>query len=180
VFHGWVLAVQGQAAAGVTAIQQGLAAYRATQAELSRPYFLGVLAEAYGHHRRPDLGLQALADAVTLVHATGERFYEAEIYRLQGELLLAQTGTRRHTTGKSIHEADVCFQRALQIARRQQARAFELRAAVSLSRLWHQQGKAMPARRLLGEVYGWFSEGFETRDLQEASALLDVLQSPGA
>ena len=99
---------------------------------------------------------------------TGERWYEPELYRLKGELLLA------HAMGHDT-EAETCFRQALDIARRQQAKSWELRAALSLSRLWQRQGKRDEARELLAEVYGWFTEGFDTADLQEAKALLEEL-----
>src|SRR5262249_3478902 len=149
VFQGWVLAVQGQGDEGIEHICQGIAAYRATGAELLRPHFLGLLAEAYGRRARTNQGLEALAEALALVDRTGERLHEPELYRLQGQLLLTAS-VANHS------EAEACFQRALTLARRHQARSLELRAAVSLSRLWQQQGKHARARRLLGEVYGWF------------------------
>ena len=99
---------------------------------------------------------------------TQERFYEAEVHRVQGELVLAQAADQHA-------QAETCFQHALAIARRQQARSWELRAAMSLARLWQQQGKRAEARALLAPVYGWFTEGFDTADLQEARALLDEL-----
>ena len=102
---------------------------------------------------------------------TGERCYEAELYRLKGECLLAQTGARCKES-----EAEECFRQALDVARHQQAKSLELRAAMSLSRLWQQQGKRTEAHQILAEIYGWFTEGFETPDLQEAKALLEALQ----
>jgi predicted ATPase len=135
---------------------------------LQWPYFLALLAEAYGNAGQADDGLQVLAEALMLVDKTGERLWEAELHRLQGELLLRQAIP--DTT-----QAEPCFQQALTIARRQQAKSLELRAAMSLAQLWHQQGKQAEARALLAEVYGWFTEGFDTADLQEARALLTVL-----
>ena len=118
-----------------------------------------------------------LAEALTLLNKTGERFWEAELHRLKGELLLAQDSTGQGGKGKRPQwgEAEACFYQALTVARRQQATAHELRAALSLSRLWQQQDKCAEARQLLAEVYGWFTEGFDTPDLQEAKALLDEL-----
>ena len=110
------------------------------------------------------------AEALATVHNTGERWYEAELHRLKGELLLAQEG-KRH---KSV-EGEACFQQALAIARRQQAKSLELRAAMSLARLWRQRGKRAEAYELLAPIYGWFTEGFDTADLQEANALLKEL-----
>jgi predicted ATPase len=107
-----------------------------------------------------------LAEALAVTEHTGERCWEAEQYRLQGELLQARA---------DAWQAERCFRQALEIARHQQARSLELRAAMSLSRLWRQQGKRAEARDLLAPIYGWFTEGFDTADLQEAKALLDAL-----
>jgi predicted ATPase len=112
-----------------------------------------------------------LADAFDHVQHTGECWWEAELQRRKGELLLQGAGRRRQAT----ETPEVCFRQALEVARRQQAKALELRAAMSLSRLWQQQGKHDAARQMLAEVYGWFSEGFDTVDLQEAKALLEQL-----
>jgi predicted ATPase len=170
-FRAWVLTVQQQTATGIAYIRQGMAAYRATDAEVSRPYLLGLLPAAYGHHRRADLGLEVLAE----VHATGERFYEAKLPRLQGELLLHVEGGVQY----AAVTAEACFQQALQMARAQQAKVLALRAAMRLSRLWQRQGKPGPAQRLPGDVYDWFTEGFESRDRQEARDLLDAIGSHG-
>jgi predicted ATPase len=118
-----------------------------------------------------------LAEALIVVNNSRERHWEAELYRLKGEQLLAQAGKRRKAKGKKQPwgEVEACFHQALQIARRQQAKSWELRAAMSLARLWQQQGKRAEARELLAPVYDWFSEGFDTADLQDAKALLAVL-----
>jgi predicted ATPase len=116
----------------------------------------------------PEDGLQALVEAHTLMEQHEERWWEAEVARLRGVLLLQQTGMPQA-------EAETWFQRALDVARRQQAKSLELRAAMSLSRLWQQQGKQTEARELLAPVYGWFTEGFDTADLQDAKALLEAL-----
>jgi predicted ATPase len=168
VHRGWALAKQGQAEDGIQQIHQAMATLRATGAEWLRPYCLGLLAEAYGQAGQGEEGLTALAEALAAVDRTGERGYEAELYRLQGELLLRQAVPE-------VAQAEVCFQQALIIARCQQARSWELRAAMSLGQLWQQQGKRTEARELLTPIYGWFTEGFETADLQEAKALLDEL-----
>jgi predicted ATPase len=168
ILRGWALAEQGGEEEGVTQICQGLAAYRATGAEFFRPYYHALLAEAQGKMGRVAEGLSVLTEALTLVDKTAERIYEAELHRLQGELLLKQTVP-------DAQQAEACFHQALAVARRQQARSLELRAALSLSRLWQQQGKRAEAHELLAEVYGWFSEGFDTADLQEARALLEAL-----
>ena len=109
-----------------------------------------------------------MADALAVAQRTGERRDEAEIYRIKGELLL------QHAV-PNAPEAEACFQQALAIARRQQTKSWELRAAMSLARLWQRQGKRAEARHLLAEIYGWFTEGFDTADLQDARALLDAL-----
>jgi predicted ATPase len=168
ILHGWALAHQGQAQEGITQIQQGMMDYRATGAELARPYWLALLAEAHGTMEQPETGLTALAEALTLVDTTGERVWEPELYRLKGELLL-QCSSDNHT------EAETCFHHAIAIAQNQQAKSLELRAAMSLARLWQQQGKRAVAYELLAPVYGWFTEGFDTADLQEAKALLEAL-----
>jgi predicted ATPase len=145
---------------------QGIATYRATGTVLDLPWYLGVLADAYGSTGLAEAGLAALAEALAAADKTD--FYEAELYRLKGALLLGQTVP-------DAFQAEACFQRGLAISRHQQAKSLELRAATSLSRLWQQQGKRDAAHELLAEVYGWFTEGFDTADLQEAKALLAAL-----
>ena len=168
MLRGWALAQQGQGEEGITQIRQGLAAWQAMGEALYQPLFRALLAETYGKVGQPEAGLSVLAEVLADVHNTGLCFCEAELYRLQGELLLQQA------TG-SGDEAETCFRQALDVARRQQAKSLELRAAMSLSRLWQHQGKRAEARELLAEIYGWFTEGFDTADLQEAKALLEEL-----
>jgi predicted ATPase len=168
ILHDWALAHQGQTKEGIEQINQGLMDYRATGTEALRPYFLALLAEAHGTHGQPEAGLTVLTEALTLAETTGERWYESEIYRVKGELLLQQ-----NTDNQA--EAETCFHHALDIARTQQAKSFELRTATSLARLWQEQGKRQEAHDLLAPIYGWFTEGFDTTDLQEAKALLDAL-----
>jgi TOMM system kinase/cyclase fusion protein len=170
IMRGWVLAAQGQGAEGTAQMRQGLAAYQATGTERRRPYYLALLAEAYGSLGQTAEGLSLLAEALATVDRTGERGWAAELHRLQGELLLAQAGERQR-----VSEAEACLHQALDVARRQQAKSWELRAATSLSRLWQQQGKRAAAHALLAPIYGWFTEGFDTADLQEAKALLEAL-----
>jgi adenylate cyclase len=175
ILQGWVLAEEGEEEAGIAQMRQGLSAYQAVGSELWRPYFLALLAKAYGEAGHAEQGLTALAEALAIVERTGERWWEAELYRVQGELLLQQTAGR----GQQVQveeEAEACFQQALDMAHRQQAQSLELRAVMSLCRLWQQQGKGAEARALLAPVYGWFTEGFDTADLQEARALLEALQ----
>jgi predicted ATPase len=166
--RGWALGHQGQVRDGVKQLTQGLSAFRATGAELARPYYLALLAEAQGTTGEPKAGLAGLTEALTLVDTTGERWYESEIYRLKGELLLQQSSDNQA-------EAEACFHKALAIARHQQAKSFELRTATSLAQLWQQQRKRQEAHDLLAPVYAWFTEGFDTADLQEARALLEAL-----
>nr|MDQ3831811.1 hypothetical protein [Candidatus Tectomicrobia bacterium] len=157
-------------AAGIAQIRQGSAGFRATGAGLTWPWWLALLAEACGKVGQFDEGLRALEEALAAVQHNEERLYEAEVYRLKGELLLAQAGNRQ-----TVAEAEACFQQALDVARRRQARSWELRAAMSLARLWQRQGKGTEARELLAPIYCWFAEGFDTADLREAKALLEEL-----
>jgi predicted ATPase len=160
--------MQGQGEEGMAQVRQGIAANRATGAALLVPYFCTMLADVCDHLGYTADGLQALAEAHTLVEQHDERWWEAEVCRLRGVLLLRQPGTPQA-------EAETCFRQALDVARRQEAKSLELRAAMSLSRLWQQQGKRAEGYELLASVYGWFTEGFDSIDLQEAKALLDAL-----
>jgi predicted ATPase len=166
--RGEALAAQGQGEAGIVQMHQGLATIRATGQRLALSAHLARLAEACGHSGQAEEGLRLLAEALVHVNHTGERYYEAEVYRLKGELLLRQAVL-------DSPQAETCFQQALAIARRQQAKSWELRAATSLTRLWQQQGKRQEAHDLLAPIYAWFTEGFGTVDLQESQALLDEL-----
>src|SRR5262249_42985564 len=168
ILRGWGLAMQSRGEEGLSPVRQGIAAYRATGAVVLVSYFYTVLAEVCDHLGHTEDGLQALAEAHALVEQQEERWWETEICRLRGVLLLRRPGTAQA-------EAEAWLQRALGVARRQEAKSLELRAAMSLARLWQQQGKHAAARQLLAAVYGWFTEGFDTADLQEAKALLDAL-----
>jgi predicted ATPase len=201
MLRGWALAEQGREEEGITQMRQGLAAWRATGARMAESYFLTLPIEAYGRTGQLEEGLNTLAEAFAIVHKTGERLYEAELYRLKGHLVL-QSGVRspkskrvsdksqasqdmsavpstQHPTPSTQEEveqeAEGYFLKAIEIARRQQAKSWELRAVMSLARLWQSQGKKEEARQMLAEIYGWFTEGFDTKDLQEARALLDEL-----
>jgi len=195
ILRGWATVEQGQGEEGITQIRQGLAAFQATGAGVVRPYFLALLAEAYGKVGQGEKGLSVLAEAFAVVDRTGERLYEAELYRLKGELSLQSRQVEdkpKTSQDKSAvrspesedtdprplapdPQAEACFHKAIEIARRQSAKSLELRAVMSLSRLWQQQGKKDEARQMLAEIYGWFTEGFDTADLQEAKALLQEL-----
>jgi predicted ATPase/class 3 adenylate cyclase len=170
--RGWALAESGQREEGITQIHQGLAAYQATRATANRPYYLSLLAKVSAKMGQFTEGLEALTEALATVTKSRVRWWEAELYRLRGELLL-------QCSVAPPEEAEACFQQALDIARRQQAKSLELRAAMNLSRLWQQQGKRDAARELLAPIYGWFTEGFDTADLQEAKVLLDELAGRG-
>jgi TOMM system kinase/cyclase fusion protein len=176
IMRGWAIAVQEHSTEGLGQIRRGLDMYRATGATYQRPHYLTLLAEASGLLGQPEGGLAALDEALTLMEQTGERYYEAELYRQRGELLLPRAAQRHPAQGsREPHEAEACFQQALDVARQQQAKSLELRAAMSLARLWQQRGQRAEARELLAPIYGWFSEGFDTADLQEAKTLLDAL-----
>jgi predicted ATPase len=145
-----------------------LATLQQTGLKLYRPYFFALLAEAYGQAGQLEAGLTVLAETLTLVAATEERWWEAELYRLQGALLLQRSLP-------NASQVETCFQQALEVAHHQQAKALELRAALSLAQLWQGQGKQTTARQLLTERYSWFTEGFDTADLQEARVVLEEL-----
>jgi predicted ATPase len=167
--RGWALALQGQGEEGMAQVRQGIAARWATGSAVFVPYLCTLLAEVADHLGHPDDGLQALAEAHALVEQREERWWEAEVYRLRGVLLLRQTMPQQG-------EVETWLQRALDVACRQEAKSLELRAAMSLARLWQQQGKRAEAHELLAPIYGWFTEGFDTKDLQEAKALLEALK----
>jgi predicted ATPase len=172
IHRGWALAEQGQEEEGMTQLRQGLAAYQATGAEVGRPWFLAMLAEAYGKAGQVAEGFQVLEEATAAVCKTEQHNWEAELYRLKGRLTL-QSQLESHKS--KVEEAEACFLQAIEVARKQQVKSLELRAVTSLSRLWQHQGKKAEARQRLAEIYGWFTEGFDTKDLQEAKALLEEL-----
>jgi predicted ATPase len=193
VQRGWALVEQGQVEEGITQLRQGMAAWRALRTELSWPIFLALLAEGYGKVGQAEEGLTLLAEALALIGNTGERYCEAKLYQLKGELTLAQSSVQRlessvenpqSASAWTFHwpcnpqlqaEAEGCFHKAIEVARRQQAKSLELRAVTSLARLWQRQGKKEAAHNMLAEIFGWFTEGFDTQDLQEAKALLEEL-----
>ncbi|MGH7965756.1 MAG: serine/threonine-protein kinase PknK [Candidatus Binatia bacterium] len=200
--RGWALVEQGRGEEGIAQLRQGIGAYLALGVEMSKPFYFALLAEACGKVGHPEEGLRAAAQGLAVVNKTGERQAEAELYRLTGQLTLQKlsvvSGQLSVASSKSkVHnpqsapstplrtgiriphsdeaEAEAYFHKAIEIARRQAAKMWELRAAVSLSRLWQQQGKKKEAWELLAGVYGWFTEGFDTADLKEAKALLEEL-----
>jgi predicted ATPase len=166
--RGWARAACGPREEGITEIQQGLTARQAMGGARDRPYHLALLAEVYAQGGQTTAGLEALAEALVTLPQSGARWWEAELYRLRGALLLQHAGVQPG-------EAEACFQQALAVARRQEAKSLELRAAMSLAHLWQQQGKRHEAHDLLAPVYGWFTEGFDTADLQDVQALLEEL-----
>ncbi|MBI3798633.1 MAG: hypothetical protein HY268_16920 [Deltaproteobacteria bacterium] len=185
ILRDWALAEQGQEAEGIAQIRQGLPAHRETGAELTGPYYLALLAEAYGKVGQVEEGLSGVAEALTMVDKDGERLWEAELYRLKGQLTLQKSAVRgpkskveespQFEVRSPESEAEECFCKAIEIARRQHAKSLELRAVMSLRHLWRQQGKQKEAHELLSEIYHWFTEGFDTKDLQEAKTLLEEL-----
>jgi class 3 adenylate cyclase/predicted ATPase len=166
--RGQALAEQGREEEGIVQMREGLAAAQSIGMKVSRPGLLGGLARAYGEVGQVDEGLAALAESLALVQKTGERLHEAEQYRIKGELLLKRAAPDEH-------EAEACFHKAKDIAQHQSAKFYELRVATSLARLWQKQGKKEEARKLLADIYGWFTEGFDTAALKEAKALLAEL-----
>jgi predicted ATPase len=175
ILRGWAMVEQEQFAEGIAQMRQGLAAFRPGGVELYRPYYLILLAEACGKAGQIEEGLNTLAEALDTVNRTGERWYEAELYRIKGELLLVREGKKAKGKKEAVLEAEACFSKAIDLARSQSAKSLELRAVRSLSRLWQKQDKKDEARKLLQEIYGWFTEGFDTADLKEAKALLEEL-----
>jgi predicted ATPase len=167
--RGWAIAEQGSPDEGILQVLQGLAASRARGAELWRPHVLCTLAYVYGKTGRIDDGLSALTEALNVADEQESRHCEAEINRLRGELLI-----RRDPS--DTPQAQSCYERAIEIARRQSGRSFELRATTSLARLLRDTGRRDEGRRMLADIYGWFTEGFDTADLKDAKALLDELE----
>jgi predicted ATPase len=163
LLQGWLLAQQGKGQEAIPRIRNGSPA-----AMDAHSHGIALLAETYGKEGQVKEGLRVLNEELSRLHRTGGRFYEAELYRIKGELLLRQAVLEED-------QAEACFKRATEVARRQQAKSLELRAAMSLSCLWQNQGKKAEAQRLLAEIYGWFTEGFDTADLKAAKALLKEL-----
>ncbi len=169
ILRSWAQVADGRADEQVATMRASIDAFQKLGAGLRLSYYLCLLAEAYLEIDNAEQGLRALAEAHDFLERTGERTWEAEIARLKGELLLSPS------IGKQETEAQACFDQAIQVARRQAAKGFELRATTSLSRLWRDQGRHKEARDLLGPVYAWFTEGFGTADLRDARTLLDDL-----
>ena len=170
VERGSVFALTGKGSDAVQTITSALASLRSTAATLYEPYYLQYLARAYAELGQPDDARRCIGDAIDKVEMSKEKWCEAEVHRIAGEVELK-------SPAPDPEKAEAYFDRALVVARQQQAKSWELRAAMSLARLWRDQGKVQQARELLAPVYGWFTEGFDTRDLKEAKALLDELAS---
>jgi class 3 adenylate cyclase/predicted ATPase len=168
ILRGWALVEQGQQGKGLAELHQGLTTYRSTGAELERSHWLGLMAEACGKARQIEDGLRVVSEALSEIDRNGVRYYEAELHRVEGKLLL-------RLASPDEYRAEESFRRAIGMARAQNAKSFELRASTSLARLWRHQGKRAEARDLLDPVYNWFTEGFGTKDLQEAKSLLAEL-----
>jgi predicted ATPase len=166
--NGYVLVEQGQMAEGIGQLEHLNASFRDMGTELSRVMQIPVLADAYARAGRVAEGLALLEDGLQVALDTGYRMMEPDLYRSKGDLLLANG---------SPEEAEACFQQAIESARQTTAKSWELRAALSLCRLWQRQGKSQAARNLLFPIYDWFTEGFDTADLQEARVLLDDLSA---
>ena len=162
------LALDGNETDAIKTITSGMAAYQSTGATLYRPQHLSYLASAYAKVGQFEEAWRCISEAMTAVETTKENWYEAEANRVAGEVALK-------SPEPDAAKAEAYFERALRLARQQQTKSWELRAAMSKARLWRDQGKAQQARKLLAPVYGWFTEGFDTRDLKEAKALLEEL-----
>jgi hypothetical protein len=179
---------------GLAQVRQGWEAIRASEVEIYRSY-AGLVADVYGEVGRVEEGLAVLAEALAFIQGSGERVHEAELYRLKGELTLRKLQVRspkpkvqgqegnqkakipsaQRLASNTQAETEECFLKAIETARQQQAKSWDLRATMSLARLWQQRGKTAEARQMLAGVYGWFTEGFDTADLKEAKALLEEL-----
>ena len=166
--RGWIFTETGKASDAVRAITSGINSLRSTGAILYEPWHLWYLAMAYAELGQPDDARRCIDDAIDKVERSKERWAEAEVHRIAGEIALK-------SPAPDLERAEACFNHALAVARKQQAKSWEQRAAMSMARLWRDQGKRDEARELLAPVYGWFTEGFDTRDLKEAKGLLDEL-----
>jgi class 3 adenylate cyclase/tetratricopeptide (TPR) repeat protein len=185
--RGWAITEQGQKKEGIAEMCQGLTTYRSSGGETLQTTFLAPLIGVYGKAGLIQEGWTLVVEALTTVDDSGVRMLEAELYRLKGELTLqrqskvesqkSKVSSTQHRTPSTQAEAEACFLKAIEVARSQHAKSLELRAVTSLTCLWQQQGKRAEARQMLAEIYNWFTEGFDTKDLQEAKALLGELQT---
>jgi len=168
ILRGKAFLAQGAVENAVSSVREGVVARQKTGWELHPPYHLGIASEVLGCAGDFDRAAEVLAEAEMAIAASNERWWEAEIHRLKGVLLLSRGNTA---------QSEICFERSMRIARQQRATSLELRAATSLARVWGDQGRRAEARDLLAPVYGWFTEGFDTPDLKDARALLDALDA---
>jgi predicted ATPase len=176
ILRGWTLVAQEQAREGITQLRQGLETLDRIGAKLNRVEALGRLAAAYGAVGQASEGLAILDEALVGMEETGEHLSESILYRVRGELTLMQSGVQSLASrGQTEKEAEQFFLQAMEIARQRRTHFPELQAGMSLARLWQQQGKRHEAHAMLAAVYNWFTEGFDTKDLQEAKALLEEL-----
>ena len=165
---GWLLALTGKASDAAPLTASGMTLFRSIGSTYWLPTFLSYLAMTYAELGQFDHARSCLSEAMTAIERTGETWFEADVYRIAGEVALK-------SPQPDAANAQTYFERALAVARQQQAKSWELRAAMSMARLWRDQGKPQQGRELLGPLYGWFTEGFDTRDLKEAKALLEEL-----
>jgi len=174
LLNGILMTLSGQATDAVSTMVSAIASYRTTQAIVTVPLWLSSLSLAYAQLGQYDDARRCVGEAMTTIQTTKERWWEAEVNRVAGEIALKSL---EHDTAKAENttKPETYFQRALAVARQQQAKSWELRAAMSMARLWRDQGKRQEARELLAPLYNWFTEGFDTLDLKEAKALLDEL-----
>jgi predicted ATPase len=168
ILQGWVLTEEGRVKEGIVRLRQGLVDLQAAGTEIQRAYSLGLLANGYKQAGQFGEGIAILDEALAAVDKTGARWAEAELYLFKGELLARRAAS-------DLQQAENCFHQSLAVSRRQQAKSLELRAAMSMSRLWQKRGKKAEAQRLLAGIYGWFTEGFDTADLKQAKLLLEEL-----
>ena len=168
ILRGQAFLAQGAIENAVASVREGVAARQKTGWDLHPPYQLGIASEVLGGAGDCESAAAALAEAEITIDASNERWWEAEVHRLKGVLLLSRGNAA---------QSESCFKRSIRIAQRQQANSLELRAATSLARLWGEQGRRTEARDLLAPVYGWFTEGFDSPDLKDARALLDALNA---
>ena len=172
-YRGWLKVKNGHTQEGLSLAHQALRAYEVTQSGAWVPFLRALLSKTYQEAGETASALSLWSEAESAMGSFGERWYEAELYRLKGDLL--RSSHARDPNDCSDNEIAACFLEAMNVARRQNARLWELRAATSLARLWRNQGKRTEAHDLLAPIYGWFTEGFDTRDLKEAKALLEEL-----
>jgi len=167
ILDGWCRVAQGEAESGIAMIRQGIELNSTNHYRVNSAFYASLLAKASALTGRTPEGLQILDQALSQGEQSGERFYEAELFRLKGEFL--------NSSNADLRSVETCFRKAIEVARAQCAKSFELRATASLARLLAKQGKRDEARAMLAEIYGWFTEGFDTADLKDAKALLDEL-----